>query len=115
MKINELAQNICQSATKNDHKFAFDPLTILTIISIIVGIIRIMISCNIFGRNAYNRIKSPGLIDRTIINRVVSNKLPKEMQHLKSEIVKSVIEQASKLDEQSFMSMVQEVKEGKYE
>lgn len=107
--IEEFANEVMSNATKDDENYKFDPILILTIISIIVGIIRLMISCNLFGKNAYTRMQNPGFIDNIMIKRVINQKTPKEFKHMKDQIKQAVLEESKKISSIKFDNMVHQV------
>lgn len=111
--IEKFANQVMQNATKDEENYKFDPILILTIISVIVGIIRLMLSCNIFGRNAYQRIQNPGFVDSIMIKKVINQKTPKEFKHMKEQIKQAVLEESKKISEETFSNMVIQVKENK--
>lgn len=112
-EIKKFAEQVVSNTTKNDKNYQFDPILILTVISVIVGIIRLMINCNLFGKNAYDRIQKPGIIDSVMINRIVNKQTPEEFKHLKNEIKNAVLEESKKISKESFNTMVEQVKTGK--
>lgn len=107
--IEDFANQVMSNATKDDQTYKFDPILILTIISVIVGIIRLMISCNLFGKNAYHRMQNPGFIDSIMIKRVINQKTPKEFKHMKDQIKQAVMEESKKISSTQFDNMVHQV------
>lgn len=111
--IKNFANKVVASATKKEENYQFDPILILTVISVIVGIIRLMISCNIFGKDNYDRIQNPGIVDSLMIRKIINEKTPPEFKHLKDQIKQAVLEESKKMSKESFNSMLQEVKMNK--
>lgn len=107
----EVDQFSVQIAAKlNDNKYQFDLGLIVIIGSIIIGVLQLLMKCNVFGRNIEDRIKNPGPLDKILLRKVVKNKLPQEYAELRTEIQEQILSQVKDLSSESIDAMIKEAK-----
>ena len=107
----EIDQFSVQIASKlNDEKYQFDLGLIVIIGSIIIGVLQLLMKCNVFGRNIEDRIKNPGPLDKILLRKVVKNKLPEEYAGLKTEVQEQILAQVKNLSSESINAMIKEAK-----
>ena len=107
-EIDKISKNIASKINDNNKNYSFDLGLIITIGSIIIGIIQLLIKCNVFGKNLEDRIKNPGLLDKILLRKAIKNKLPKEYSHLRSQVQDLILEQTKELSSEKFQSIIKE-------
>ena len=89
--------------------YQFDFGLIVIIGSIIIGVIQLLMRCNIFGRSIECKLRNPNLIDKIMLKRVINDKLPKDKQHLATQIRSQLLSQCSSLSSESIQSILKEI------
>jgi hypothetical protein len=74
----DVAGRIAVHANAENKKFGIDPLTILTIISIIIRIIAMIYECRKNRDYAKRTIKQPGIFARFLMKRAIRKHFPKD-------------------------------------
>lgn len=74
----DVAGRIAVHANAENKKFGIDPLTILTIISIIVRIIAMIYECRKNRAYAKRTIQKPGIFARFLMRRAIRKHFPKD-------------------------------------
>jgi hypothetical protein len=110
MSVNELAKEIASNIEDGENNYSFDFGLIVIIGSIIIGVLQLLMKCNVFGRSLEDRVKNPGALDKILLRKAVKNKLPKEYAHLRPQIQDLLLAESKKLSSENFQSIVQEAK-----
>lgn len=76
-RLVDVAGKIAVHANAENKKFGIDPLTILTIISVIVRIIAMIYECRKNRAYAKRTIRRPGIFARFLMRRAVRKHFPK--------------------------------------
>lgn len=110
-------EQVSQFLDKKGYSYAFDPFTILVIISIIISVIRIIQECNRSRKIGYNRFKSPGLFGRRIVHKAVLAELAKhksfkgyENKSFAPDLKRAYYEVSSSMNEDEFAQVTKELK-----
>lgn len=74
--IKEVASKVLERGKAEDEQFGIDPLTILTIISILIRLIALIYQCVKDRRSAVKIIKSPGPMSKFLMKRQVRKHFP---------------------------------------
>ena len=107
-EINQFSAHIVTNL--NDNKYHFDLGLIVIIGSIVIGILQLLMKCNVFGRKMEDRIRNPGPLDKILLRKAVKNKLPEEYTELKTEIQEQILAQVKNLSSESINAMIKEAK-----
>lgn len=110
MNVNELAKEIASNIEDDENNYSFDLGLIVIIGSIIIGVLQLLMKCNIFGRSLEDRVKNPSALDKILLRKAVKDKLPKEYAHLRSQVQELILAESKKISSESFQSIVQEAK-----
>jgi len=123
--VNNLASDILdRTIVKTDkEKYSFiDPITILMLISITIGIIRVIQECrkdklkklssedktNLVLEEIRKTAKNPGFLNKWKIKRVIKNKLTKEQYRVCGDsIYDSLVELGEKITEEQVSSLLE--------
>lgn len=105
---DELAKDIASNIADDNKNYSFDLGLIIIIGSIIIGVLQLLMKCNVFGRSLENRIKNPGPLDKILLRKAVKNKLPKEYSHLRPQVQDLILEKAKELPSEKFQLIVKE-------
>lgn len=111
-EIDNFATSVANNIKDESNRFGSLVITLM-IVSIIVSILRLMQSCNFFGKSIEQRIKNPGPIDRALLKRTIRQKLNKDQLHLSGELYKQILSKTPDLSSQQINQMMEEVKEMK--
>lgn len=109
-EIESFASSVASEVKDDSNKFGSLMITLM-IVSIIVNILRLMQSCNIFGKKMKDRIKNPGPIDRLLLKKAIKDNLTKDQQHLRGQIFEEILKKTPELSENQINQMVKEMKE----
>lgn len=71
-----IAERINKEAKAENENFAFDPFTIIAIINVIIGLIRIIMECRKNREEAKGMIRKPGIIAKYIMKREIRKSFP---------------------------------------
>lgn len=93
-----------------DDQYQFDLGLIVIIGSIIIGVLQLLMKCNVFGRNIEDRIRNPGPLDKILLRKAVKNKLPEQYGSLKTNIQEQILAQVKDLSSESIQAMIKEAK-----
>lgn len=107
--IDDFAANVASDIKDDSENFSSIMITLM-VISIIINAIRLMMACNLFGRNLEDRIKNPNRLDQILLRRSIKNNLPSEFIHLKDQIQKQILDKSKTLTSTQIQNMVLEVK-----
>jgi hypothetical protein len=111
-EIDNFAASVAEGVTDESNKFGSLMITLM-IVSIVVSILRLMQSCNLFGKTMEERIKNPGPVDRMLLKKAIRDNLTKDQLHLKGQIFEEVLKKTPQLSSAQIQKMVQEMKESK--
>lgn len=93
--IEDKANAIAADMAKNEEikKYAFDPLTILTIISILIQVVKLAYECYKDHHQVATVMQNPGLMERWRLRRVIKEKVGDDEVHgvLGGRIFKSML------------------------
>lgn len=113
--INEKSNKIAHQLVSygSPQNVAFDPITTLTIISIIISIIQVLQKCMVKPQNAASKITSGPLVKWTIRNAIKKqiNKVDASRQDIRSlvfDIEKAIQAEALKTTTEEFTTMYRE-------
>lgn len=110
MSVNELAKEIASNIEDGEKNYSFDFGLIVIIGSIIIGVLQLLMKCNVFGRSLEDRVKNPGVLDKILLRKAVKDKLPKEYAHLRPQVQDLLLAESKKISSESFQSIIQEAK-----
>jgi hypothetical protein len=106
----DLAKEIASNIEDGENNYSFDFGLIIIIGSIIIGVLQLLMKCNVFGRSLEDRVKNPGPLDKILLRKAVKDKLPKEYAHLRPQVQDLILAEAKKITSENFQSIVQEAK-----
>lgn len=106
----ELAREIASNINDGEKNYSFDLGLIVIIGSIIIGVLQLLMRCNVFGRNLEDRVKNPGPLDKILLRKAVKSKLPKEYAHLRPQIQDLILAESQKMSSEKFQSIIQEAR-----
>lgn len=109
-EIDKFAASVAEGVTDESKKFGSLMITLM-IISIIVSTLRLLQSCNLFGKKIEDRIKNPGPVDRFLLKKAIRNNLTKGQQHLRGQIFEEMLKKTPQLSSEQISKMIQETKE----
>lgn len=75
-RLVSVANKIATTANAKDKNFSIDPFTIIAIINVIVGLIRIIMECRKRRDQAKAIIRKPGILARFIMRREIRKNFP---------------------------------------
>ena len=110
MSIDELAKEIASNIEDGENNYSFDFGLIVIIGSIIIGVLQLLMKCNVFGRSLEDRVKNPGALDKILLRKAVKDKLPPEYAHLRPQLQELILAESKKISSESFQSIIQEAK-----
>jgi len=113
MSVNELAKEIASNIEDGDNNYSFDFGLIVIIGSIIIGVLQLLMKCNVFGRSLEDRVKNPGVLDKILLRKAIKDKLPQEYSHLRPQVQELLLAESKKISSESFQSIIQEAKNAK--
>ena len=113
MSVNELAKEIASNIEDGDNNYSFDFGLIVIIGSIIIGVLQLLMKCNVFGRSLEDRVKNPGVLDKILLRKAIKDKLPQEYSHLRPQVQELLLAESKKISSKSFQSIIQEAKNAK--
>jgi len=111
-EIDKFAQDVSKDVYDDSPNYGSIIITLM-IISIIVNTLRLMMSCNLFGRNIEDRIKNPGRLDKILLKKAIKNKIPPECAHLKDQIQEQILSKSKNLSSVQIQQMAEEAKNAK--
>jgi hypothetical protein len=111
--IDELSKNIASNIEDGDNNYSFDFGLIVIIGSIIIGVLQLLMKCNVFGRSLEDRIKNPGPIDKILLRKAVKDKLPKQYAHLRPQVQDLILAESKKISSENFQLIAQEARDAK--
>lgn len=112
--INNFATKIASNIKDDNNKsYSFDPMFIIVIGSILLNTLKLLMMCNIFGKNLEDRIKNPSLLDKMLLKRSINKNITPEYKHLKDSISKEILANANNLSYEEIFKMVEEAKNAK--
>jgi len=109
-EIDNFAASIAGDVKDESNKFGSLMITLM-IVSIIVSTLRLLQSCNLFGKKMEDRIKNPGPIDRILLKKAIRDNLTKDQQHLRGQIFEEMLKKTPQLSSEQISKMISEVKE----
>ena len=113
MSVDELAKEIASNIEDGENNYSFDFGLIVIIGSIIIGVLQLLMKCNVLGRGLEDRIKNPGPIDKILLRKAVKDKLPQEYAHLRPQVQDLILAESKKISSENFQSIIQEAKNAK--
>jgi hypothetical protein len=113
MSVDELAKEIASNIEDGENNYSFDFGLIVIIGSIIIGVLQLLMKCNVFGRSLEDRVKNPGTLDKILLRKAVKDKLPQEYAHLRPQVQELLLAESKKISSESFQSIIQEAKNAK--
>lgn len=75
-EIITVAGRIAANVKAKDDNFAIDPFTILAIVNVLIGIIRMVMECRSNREQAKKIIRKPGVIARYLMRREIKKHFP---------------------------------------
>ena len=109
-EIDNFAASIASEVKDESNKFGSLMITLM-IVSIIVSTLRLLQSCNLFGKTMEDRIKNPGPVDRLLLKKAIRDNLTRDQQHLRGQIFEEMLKKTPQLSSQQISKMIQETKE----
>lgn len=106
---NELANDLVKDG--EDKVVLFDPMFIIAIIGIIINLVKLWKDCNKTPLNALADSKSPGLIGRWQLRRLIKHSLDDEevSSRYGNKVFKAVLAKGQKLTEDNLKKLFTEV------
>jgi hypothetical protein len=92
----DLAKEIASNIEDGENNYSFDFGLIIIIGSIIIGVLQLLMKCNVFGRSLEDRVKNPGPLDKILLRKAVKDKLPKEYAHLRPQVQDLILAESKK-------------------
>lgn len=111
-EIDNFAASVAEDVKDETNRFG-SLMIVLMVVSIIVSVLRLMQSCNFFGKSLEQRIKNPGPVDRLLLKKAIRDNLNKEQMHLRGPILEEILKKTPQLSGQQIDRMMQEIKESK--
>jgi hypothetical protein len=111
--IDDLSKDIASNIKDGENNYSFDFGLIVIIGSIIIGVLQLLMKCNVFGRSLEDRVKNPGVLDKILLRKAVKDKLPQEYAHLRPQVQDLILTESKKITSENFQSIVQEAKNAK--
>lgn len=74
----QIAERMAHRVRDEDDNFSIDPLTIIALINVIIGLVRIIIECRKNREDAKGMIRKPGIIARYLMKREIRKQFPAE-------------------------------------
>lgn len=108
-EIKDFAASVASGVKDDSNKYGSLMITLM-IVSIVVSILRLMQSCNLFGKSMEDRIKSPGPIDRLLLKKAIRDNLSRDQRHLSGQIFEEILKNTPKLSSEQIHKMTQEIK-----
>jgi hypothetical protein len=107
--VDKFSAEVASDVKDESSRFGSVIITLM-VISIVVNIIRLMMSCNLFGKPLEARIKNPGPLDRILLKKAVRDGLTKDQRVLQGQIYEGILSKSKKLTSEQLSAMVEEVK-----
>lgn len=109
-EIENFAASVAENVKDESNKFGSLMITLM-IISIVVSVLRLLQSCNLFGKTLEQRMKNPGPVDRLLLKKAVRDNLTKEQQYLQGQIFQELLKKTPHLTSAQIEKMAQETRE----
>ena len=108
-EIENFAASIAEDVHDETERFG-SIVIVLMVVSIIIGTLRLMNDCKLFGRDVEKRIKNPGRLDKLLFKKAIRDNLTKEQMYLKDQIYEQILAKSPNLSSSQVQSMLQEAK-----
>jgi hypothetical protein len=110
MNIENAAKLTAELAYKDDQKKQFDPMTIIMLISVIMSVITAIKKCK-DEKDVPKAAAKRGIVDRTIVHRIVKKTLSAEQWKTEGKVViNAIFEAGAKSTVEDISALYQEVK-----